>query len=398
MTDRLYHRNAYATEFHAEVTAVETTDNRTGVVLSRTAFYPASGGQPFDMGTLGEARVVDVLDREDGTILHVVEGPVPAGRVTGRVEWGRRFDHMQQHTGQHVLSAAFDRLFGVETLSFHLGTASATIDLVREVSAVEIAAAEDVANQVVWEDRPVNVSFVAAADAAALPLRRDPARPGPLRVVEVKDFDVSACGGTHVARTGAIGIIATDGVERVRGGSRVEFRCGGRALGMHRVLREAVAGAVGLVSGAAGDLPRSIERLQDENRDLRRRARDLEARLTAYEADALAAQATEVGALRIVVRALERLEVNGLKAVAQAVAARPGYAAILCTTCSPVSIAIASGDPGVLNAAVLLKALTARFGGKGGGRPELAQGGGLDAAPAQISEAVRLILEQAEIG
>jgi alanyl-tRNA synthetase len=393
MTDRLYYRNAYATDFHADVMAAEACGDRMGVVLSRTAFYPTSGGQPYDTGTLGEARVIDVVDRADGTILHIVDGPVPAGRVTGRIAWDRRFDHMQQHTGQHVLSAAFDRLVGVETVSFHLGAASSTIDLSREATPAEIASAEETANQVVWEDRRVGIRVVDAEQATALPLRKDPARPGPLRIVEVDDFDMSACGGTHVARTGAIGIIAIGGVERVRGGSRVEFRCGARVLATHRLFRDAVAGSVRLLSGAPGDLPRAIERLQEENKDLRRRAKDLEARLVIFEADALAARAVDIGGLRTVIEALDGMDANGLKAVAQAVAAKPGYAAILCTTTSPVSVVVASGAAGILDAAALLKSLTARFGGKGGGRPELAQAGGLDTAPERVLEAVRLIAD-----
>src|SRR5918992_822362 len=153
VTVRLYYTDPSLTEFDADIVAVEQIDGRTGLVLDRTAFYPTSGGQPFDTGTLGGARVVDVVDREDGRIVHVIDGDAPRGRVAGRVDWQRRFEHMQQHTGQHVLSAAFDRLLGVRTLSFHLGSSAATIDLAREVSAAEIARAEETSNEVVWSDR-----------------------------------------------------------------------------------------------------------------------------------------------------------------------------------------------------------------------------------------------------
>ncbi len=377
MTERLYYHDSFLTEFDAEVTAVRDRDGRAGVVLDRTAFYPTSGGQPFDVGTLGAARVVDVVDEDDGSVVHVIDGEAPAGRVAGRVEWDRRFEHMQQHTGQHVLSAAFDRDCGVRTVSFHLGASASTIDLAREVTASEIARVEDLANRVVWEDRPVSVRFVDAADAGALGLRKEPARTGQLRIVQVADFDVSACGGTHVARTGAIGMIAISSWERFKGGSRVEFRCGSRALRAHRDLRDTVAAALKLVSVAPHELPQGIERLQADNKEMARRARDLEGRLATYEADALAAAAVEHQGVRTVVRALPGLEMIGLKTIAQGIAGRAGHMAVLVSEAPPHAVVVARAADVALDAAALLRALTARFGGKGGGRPELAQGGGL---------------------
>src|SRR5207248_1258434 len=205
MTDRLYYTDPYLREFDATVQRVETRGGRALVTLDRTAFYPTSGGQPFDTGTLGDLPIVDVVDDEhDGSVKHVVENAadVRVGQtVHGVIDWPRRFDHMQQHSGQHVLSAAFDKLFGVRTVSFHLGAAVSTIDLAREMTAAEIAAAETGANRVVWEDRPVSIRFADAEEAARLPLRKEPARGGVLRLIEVEGFDLSACGGTHVART-----------------------------------------------------------------------------------------------------------------------------------------------------------------------------------------------------
>jgi alanyl-tRNA synthetase len=396
MTDRLYYRNAYAVDFHASVIAAEEMGDRVGIVLDRTAFYPTSGGQPFDTGTLGEAQVVEVAEREDGTILHVVEGPVPPGRVTGKVAWDRRFDHMQQHTGQHILSAAFQRLSGLETVGFHLGAQASTIDLAREATAAELEAAERAANDVIWEDRPVSVRFVDAAEAASLPLRRDPVRRGPLRIIEIADYDASACGGTHVARTGAVGIILVGDVERVRGGTRVEFRCGGRALAWHRLLRNAVGGSVTLLSGTPAELPRSIERIQEESRNLRRRLRDLEARTAVLQADVLAGKALWVAAeWRVVLAALEHADAGGLKALAQAITTRPRHAVVLCTMSTPLSVVVASSDGSTVDAAALLKALIAQFGGKGGGRPELAQGAGVDATQDALRTAALALVQGA---
>jgi len=200
--ERLYYEDAYLIEFDAVVRDVESRGDRWQVRLDRSAFYPTSGGQPYDIGTLDEANVIDVADTEEGTIAHFLDRPLEVNaRVRGRVDWSRRFDHMQQHTGQHLLSAAFDRELAARTMSFHLGTRSSTIDLDKELSADQIAAVESTANRVLWEDREVIVRFVTDTEAAKLPLRKEPARAGELSIVEIKDYDLSACGGTHVSRT-----------------------------------------------------------------------------------------------------------------------------------------------------------------------------------------------------
>ena len=381
MTERLYYTDAYAREFDATVLELVAVDGRRAAILDRTAFYPTSGGQPFDTGTLGTARVVDVVDRDDGVVLHIVEGDVAAGPAHGRIDWDRRFEHMQQHTGQHVLSAAFDRVCQARTESFHLGIASATIDLSREVSPAQMADAELAANRVVWEDRPVQVRFVDAGEAAALPLRKEPVRTGRLRIVEIAEFDLSACGGTHVARTGAIGNISIASAERFRGGTRVEFRCGIRTLLGYRALRDAAASASRLLSTGADDLPAAIERLQAENKDVRRSVRDLQSKLAVHEAGALAARGVTDGGTTFVVEALDGIDAGGLKTIATAIVERPGHAVILASGSKPAAIIVARAAGVSLDAAAVVKTLTAKFGGRGGGRPELAQGG-LD-SPAQ---------------
>ncbi len=389
MTDRIYYTDPSLIEFEATVTSVDNVDGRQAVRLDRTAFYPTSGGQPHDLGTLGNARVIDVLDVEDGDVLHFVEGVVTTGdKVPGRVDWTRRFDHMQQHTGQHVLSAAFDTLLKARTESFHLGADHATIDLARELTPAEIARAEEDANRVVWDDRPVHIRFVDAAEAAALPLRKAPAREGTLRLIDVDGYDLSACGGTHVARTGAIGIIAVTGWERFKGGMRVGFVCGGRALSTHRRLRDVVTESARLLSTMQDELPSGIERLQADARDARRQIKDLHSRLAGHEADRLAASAQD----GVVVAALDGWDQAALKNIASAIAARPGYVAGLLGGPSPFAVVVArSADRGT-DAGAVLKQLAARFGGKGGGRPELAQGGGLSGDAADIADYLRSLL------
>jgi alanyl-tRNA synthetase len=378
MTERLYYSEPYRRTFDAKVVSVDTVAGHTQVILDQTAFYPTSGGQPFDTGTLGGAAVSDVIDREDGTIAHIVSGDLKPGDViTGEIDWSRRFDHMQQHTGQHVLSAAFDRLFGVRTDSFHMGQVSSTIDLAREVTASEVAKAEDDANRIVWEDRQVAIRFATAAEAAAMGMRKESARTGTLRLIDVTDYDLSACGGTHVERTGAIGIIAAGAVEKFKGGSRVEFLCGGRALERFRVWRVALAAVQKHLSVPAIEMAASIERMQEEAKAAQRTLRGFQEKLASQEAQSLIARSA---GRRVIAEAIEGWDAQGIKSIAVAATAlQPDAVVALFTTTTPVQVVIARGANATVDAGAMLKQLAAKFGGKGGGKPDLAQGGGLNA-------------------
>jgi alanyl-tRNA synthetase len=408
MTQRIYYSEPYRRSFDGTILAVDTVAGHTHVTLDQTAFYPTSGGQPFDTGTLGGAAVTDVIDREDGTIAHVVSGSPRVGEVvTGEIDWARRFDHMQQHTGQHVLSAAFDRLCGVRTESFHMGQLhpttqntrggglglSSTIDLAREVSESEIAKAEDDANRIVWEDRPVTIRFASPEEAAAMPLRKESARTGPLRLIEVRDYDLSACGGTHVERTGAIGMIAIGGWEKFKGGSRVEFLCGGWALQRFRVWRGALSAVQKHLSVPPIEMAASIERMQEDAKGIQRTVRGFQEKLAAHEAQALAARAERIGDTLLIAEALEGWDPQGLKAIAvAATAAQPEAVVALFTSSTPAQVVIARGSKSNVDAGALLKRLAAEFGGKGGGKPDLAQGGGLGAPPTELIAYVKNLL------
>jgi alanyl-tRNA synthetase len=380
MTERLYYRDSSLLRFTGTVIESGTLRSRPFVVLDRTAFYPTSGGQPFDRGHLGGREVVEVLDREDdGAVLHFTSDSVPVGTVVdGEIDAARRLDHMQQHTGQHVLSAAFLRTANVPTVSFHLGADVSTIDLTGDVEAAAIARAEDEANRVVFADRDVVVRFVTAEEAAMLPLRKEPSRTGTLRLVEVPDFDLSACGGTHVSRTGAIGNIAVSAWERYKGGTRVSFVCGGRAVRVFRELRDASTATSRLLSVPTGELPEAVARLQAEARDVRLQARALGEQLARFEASALRSSAVDLNGHRIVARVLDK-DQAALKLLAQEAAADGGPAVLLVSTTRPASLVVARGGDSDIDASAVLKAIVTRLGGKGGGRPEFAQGGGIDA-------------------
>ena len=377
---RLYYTDALQTTFSATVTHAEPAGTRWHVVLDTTAFYPTSGGQPHDTGTLGPASVVDVVDDAARGVVHVVDRALTVGEtVRGEIAWPRRFDHMQQHTGQHILSAAFDRTCGVRTESFHLGTTSCTIDLAREVSATEIAAAEKMANAVVWEDRPVSVRFADDAEAARLPLRKESLRTGILRLIDVTDFDLSACGGTHVPSTGMVGIIAIAGWERFKGGSRIEFVCGGRALASHQRLRDCVTALVRQTTVAAHELAGAVERLQTDNRTANKTIRALQEELAASIATGLAASAEDVGLFRRVIVSQPGWDAVALKALASALAAHPGVVAVVTGTGTPAPLVVARATNVAFDAGACVKQITSALGGRGGGRPELAQGAAADA-------------------
>ena len=393
MTERLFYTDAYLQRCDSTVTACTPAGAHFEVVLAATVFYPTSGGQPHDTGTLGGRRVLEVVDREEAGVGHVVDGPLEVGAVVaGAIDWPRRFDHMQQHTGQHVLSAAFETACQARTESFHLGTTSATIDLHRVVSPAAIAAAEDEANRVVWQDREVRVRFVSADEAATLPLRKESGRSGTLRLVEVTDFDLSACGGTHVLRTGGIGVIAVTGSEKFKGGTRVEFRCGGRALSLVREWREALAATNRALSVSPAELGPAIERLQGENKTLGRSVRGLQEQLAGHVAAALVTAGERVNARVVMAQAIDGWDATGLKSIAAAAAAHAGACVAVVSASQPALVVVARAADVALDASAVLKALIGRFGGKGGGKPDLAQGGGLVGDVNEIVAAARELL------
>jgi len=392
MTTRMYFTDAQLAEFDATVISTQAIGDRFEVVLDQTAFYPTSGGQPYDTGRLGAARVIDVNDDDAGVIRHVTDSPLAEGaRVHGLIDWPRRLDHMQQHTGQHVLSAAFDRLFNVRTTSFHLGAESATIDLAREVTPAEIARAEAEANRVVWEARPVTVRFVTSEEAARLPLRKEPVKSGTLRLVEVTDFDLSACGGTHVPQTGLIGMIGVAGWERFKGATRLTFVCGGRALKSHATLRDVVAGATRALSVLPSELASGIERLQAELKAGSREARKLQEELAGFRAAQLLDEAATIGPYRGVLRAHPGWDAAALKTLAAALVSGPGVIVVLTGEGSPTPVVVARSKDVAVDAGAWMTRATAELGGRGGGRPEMAQGG-LVSDPERIFDFARQTL------
>ncbi|MGH7519234.1 MAG: alanyl-tRNA editing protein [Gemmatimonadales bacterium] len=376
MTERLYYTDAYATEFEASV--LERGEAGRRVYLDRTAFYPTSGGQPHDLGRLGGVPVVEVVD-EGERIAHVLaEALGGAPRVHGRVDWTRRFDHMQQHTGQHLLSAVLAERFGFATVSVHFGPETSTLDLdAPTIEAAQVIAAEARANEVVWEQRPVEVTFEDAASAGGL--RKPTDRGGTIRVVTIRDLDRSACGGTHVRTTGEIGPLLIRRIERVRKAVRLEFVCGGRALRRARADQELLAQLAAQCSAAPDELPAILETQRAELKAGAAARREADEALAGYRArelyDATAPDAA--GVRRALVR--EGAALEAMRALAQAFTALPRAVLVAVVPAPPAVLMAASADAGV-DAAATLKAALAPAGGRGGGSPRLAQGTVTDAA------------------
>ena len=374
MTERLYYTDSYLHNFRARITG-RSEDGHTAY-LDRTAFYPTSGGQPFDTGSIGGIAVLDVVE-EEARIAHRLAEPLAKDDIEGDVacvvNWSRRFDHMQQHTGQHLLSAVFEETFALHTVSFHLGAENSTIDL--EGGAVEphiILAVEQRVNEIVFENRPVSVHF---EDAAAVQgLRKASEREGNLRIISIDNLDRSACGGTHVRSTGEIGLILLRRLEKIRQSVRLEFVCGGRAARRARADYEALNKVAQLFSAALDDTPALAAAQLETARAVEKSCRKLELDLAAYQGKELY-QATEPGAdgVRRLSRRVTRGSLEELRAVAQNFTAQP-KAIFTATLSDPPSVLLAASADAGIDAGKLLKAALSEAGGRGGGTARIAQG------------------------
>jgi alanyl-tRNA synthetase len=390
MTDRLYYHDSFLYDFDAEVR--ELTDSpRPALILDRTAFYPTSGGQVHDRGTItaGDAnlRVTEVADTDDGKVVHYLEAPVkdlpPGTRIHGQIDAARRRDHMQQHTGQHVLSAAFVRLHNMATVSFHMADDYCSIDLdTPTLTEEQIESAERLANEIILENRPVEIRFVTREEAEKLGLRKlPPAERDQLRIIDIHDFDLSACGGTHVRQTGQIGCILVRKTEKVRQGYRVEFVAGQRAVATARRDFTTLTESAALFSANIYDVPQQARKSLEEIRSIRKQREQSLDELAAAQAQALLAETPESNGRKLVIHTFSDRDMNFLKLLAQKLTRFAPNVIVLLGTASPqpsLVFAQSSGQPSDMGAT--MKQALGRFGGRGGGSKDMAQGGLPDAS------------------
>ena len=385
-TQRLYYTDSYRTEFEARV--VDVADDGRRVYLDQTAFYPTSGGQPHDLGSLAGARITNVID-EGERIAHLLDSPLASdgAAIHGAVAWERRFDHMQQHTGQHLLSAVLEDLFGYHTVSVHFGADYSSLDLdVESVSAERIVAAETRANEVVAENRAVTTSFEDASQAVGL--RKESGRTGMLRIVSIADLDRSACGGTHVRATGEIGAVLVRKVERVRKSTRLEFVCGLRAVRRARADFESLTRIAGALSASLDDAPALVAAQSEQLRAGENERRRMERELAGHRARALYdAAPADARNLRVVRQ--DAASMDELRTLAQATIALP-RAVLVGTISEPPSLLLATAEDTGLDAGRLLREGVSRVGGRGGGSSRIAQGSVPDAG--RLSEAVASVM------
>jgi alanyl-tRNA synthetase len=389
MTDRLYYTDSYRAEFRARI--VERADDGHRIYLDATAFYPTSGGQPHDLGTLGGATLVDVID-EDDRIAHVLKSPLgdTIADIEAKIDWRRRYDHMQQHTGQHLLSAVFEDLFGYKTVSVHFGPDYSTLDLDTEsVSPRQIVEAEARANAIGGESRPVTVAFEDAR--SAIGLRKASDRDGTLRIVSIEGIDRSACGGTHVRSTAEIGAVLLRGSEKVRKATRIEFLCGARAVRRARHDFEELSSMASALSASLDDVGALVQAQTEKLKESDTARRKLAGDLAVYRAHERYDAATPApsGVRVIVVR--DASAMDEIKAIAQA-AFGFSRAVVVGAIAQPPSVLVAASEDSGADAGRLLKETLAAAGGRGGGSPRLAQGSVPDAAA--LDRVVQQIIER----
>jgi alanyl-tRNA synthetase len=400
MQTRRYYQDAYTTQFQARITARPVINGRPALVLDQTYFYPESGGQPADQGQIDGRPVIDVQIRpEDGAVLHFLAQAEElwADTINASINWERRFDHMQQHTGQHILSQAFIQIAAAETAGFHLGTEAVTIDLDRTaVSGAQVEQAEQLANQIVWENRPIRIhelSFAAAAlGLNGLTMRKiPPLAEETVRVIEIDDFDLTACGGTHVRHTGEVGLIKIIRLEKRRDQLRVEFRCGRRALADYRLKNSIINRLAGELTTGFSELEASIKKLKEELKSSQQQLRQREKELLNLEADKLLARSQPKEQIRVIRKLYTNRDPGQLRHLASQIAQQPGCVALLATAGEPTQFIFARAEdaPGEMDQLLKIALqVVGSGGGRGGGRPQFAQGGCPTASPERVEQAL----------
>jgi alanyl-tRNA synthetase len=405
MTERLYYTDGTVTRFTARVVAVRALEpSRFAVELDATHFYPTSGGQPHDVGTLDDAQVVDVVDEGD-QVLHILQtaaAPAVGATVTGQIDAIRRRHHRQQHTGQHVLSRVLEDRLGLPTVSSRLGETGNTIDLpAPSLDPDALEAAEDAANALIWRGLPVNVRFLEPGQVAESGLRKAPAREGTIRMIEVEGVDRSACGGTHVANTAEIGLIAITGQERVRGNTRLHFLCGSRALVWRRSCDRLVGQLATALTTNPSGLAAAVARLQEDARAAARRAQGLARELLAVRLREWAAEAVEVpsaaGKVRVVARELPGAFADLAQEVVGGLVTGPAsVAALAWEDAERTHLVVARHAAVPCDCRALLAEALEGTGGKGGGSQERARGSAVGISGAALLERVVRALESAQ--
>jgi alanyl-tRNA synthetase len=395
MNDRSYYTDSYTAEFSALVTEIYQDEQGSYVTLDKTYFYPTSGGQPFDTGTINDIPVTNISVREqDGAIVHTLKGLPETKEISAVINWERRFDHMQQHTGQHILSQAFIQLAGAQTVGFHLSEDTVTIDLDQEtIEQSLIDEAEDLANEIVWQNRPVVVRWTTREGAETLQLRKIPQNgQEKLRLIDILDFDLTACGGTHVARTGEVGLIKIRKTESRNKKTRIHFSCGRRALVHYRSLNTVVNELTSQLTTGTADLSASVTKLQENEKESRRALKSLQDQLEEREAQELLQTGQKIGENTLIVHLFTGEYNDQLRGIAGHLTREKGIIALLGSVGERTHLLFTrSADASGMMKELLQITIKALGAGSGGGNAGFAQG----SAPIDDFQAVQRALEEA---
>ena len=394
MTEKIYYRDAYRRNFSAVVKVKRNGSEGAVVQLDQTCFYPTSGGQPCDRGQLAGLEVLSVIE-EAGEVLHFLTGDrVEIGQaVEGEINWSLRFDHMQQHTGQHLLSQAFIRVLEAETVSFHLGRESSTIDLDREeLTAEDIYRVEDLTNRMIFENRPVEIHFVDSQEQHDLPLRKLSGREGMIRVIEISDFDFSACGGTHCCSTGQVGLIKIRKWERAKKRARVEFFCGWRALRDYRWKNRAIYRLSRLYSKLDREVVEAAQEHLGREDSQRKTISALQDSLLSYEAEELLAGSQIRNGVQVVCEVLQERDPAAVQdLVRRIIHGAEKRIALLGLKSDTPFLCFGSSSDLSYNMGEWIREAAPLIDGRGGGNPNQAQAKG--SRPEGLSDALGRALE-----
>ena len=391
MTAQLYYTDSYLTRFEAVIRQTLTVEGMPAVILDQSAFYPTGGGQPHDSGHLNGIPVTDVLkDKETSQILHILQQTLQEDSVVGEIDWPRRFDLMQQHTGQHILSRALLETVDAPTIGFHLSQAYATIDIGRaDLKETDLFKAEQLANRIIYDNRPLSARFVDRDELDRLPLRKPPPVDGPVRVVTIEDFDWSACGGTHVAQTGEIGLIKIVRPERRKDFLRLTFLCGERALRHYQQTNSQIKEIALALSVSVDEVLETIQRQSEALKQAQKENQTLKQVVLVAEAQTLLGEADQIAGVFIITRLLENKTINEVRKLAQILVQQPGRVVLFGLAERKGQLLFARSADVELDMPTLLKQVSRLIGGGGGGSPHLAQGGGphADKLAAALAEA-----------
>ncbi|OGO77672.1 MAG: hypothetical protein A2Y23_13895 [Clostridiales bacterium GWB2_37_7] len=387
-TQKLYYSDSYVFDFHANIIEVTPYEDKFALILDKTYFYPESGGQPSDNGTINDEQILYVTEQQ-GSTLHITQNKLQIGSANCHINGKVRFDNMQQHTGQHILSACFYKLYNGETSSFHIGKESSTIEI--DIERFDPAMAEQIeelANSIIYKNTPVTAEIVDKDTLAALPLRKQPKVDSNIRIINIEDCDCSPCGGTHTRSTGEVGIIKIKKFEKLKSSYKFEFVCGNRALKDYIYKNYVINKLSAHLSAPENDIENAFNKYTEDYKNLQKQVSELRSEVVNYDVQQLLQQAFEIGNAKIITKVFDNREFSDVKLISQAIISNPSYIALLASRNQSCQLIFTRSENIAVDMNIALKGILPMLNGKGGGSPKAAQGGGTGDIEAALAVAV----------